>query len=61
MKKYFVVISVVLLMISCKKTADTNLPESTVQQALTACTAQSELPDDLIEKGLRQCAGLWTP
>ncbi len=61
MKKYFVVISVVLLMISCKKTADTSLPESTVQQALTACIAQSELPDDLIEKGLRQCAGLWTP
>ncbi|MDI9545185.1 MAG: hypothetical protein QM282_04830 [Bacteroidota bacterium] len=61
MKKYFVLLSVVLLMISCKKTADTNLPESTVQQALTACTAQSELPDDLIEKGLRQCAGLWTP
>lgn len=60
MKKYLVLISVILLMISCNKTAVINIPESSIQQALTACTEQSELPDALIEKGLRQCAGLWT-
>lgn len=60
MKKYLVLISVILLMISCNKTAGINIPESSVQQALTACTEQSELPDALIEKGIRQCAGLWT-
>lgn len=60
MKKYLVLISVILLMISCTNSASLNIPESAIQQALAACTEQSELPDALIEKGLRQCAGLWT-
>ncbi|MDD2560635.1 MAG: hypothetical protein PHE04_08235, partial [Bacteroidales bacterium] len=60
MKKYLVLISVILLMISCNNSASLNIPESSIQKALTACTEQSELPDALIEKGLRQCAGLWT-
>ncbi len=60
MKPYFLLFSVILLMISCKNTADTNVPESAIQHTLKACTEQSELPDALIEKGIRQCAGLWT-
>lgn len=60
MKKYLVLILFSLLMISCKHTSHRLISEAYIQETLAVCTKQSELPDILIEKGLRQCAGLWT-